>query len=413
MRARRDDKTAHLTNTPIGARATRPHLSFPRLRVGFGAKVRRSETQRSLGLCLSHDDALNVQESLRERISTQEIDWITTVDLANQHHVTPALALGLHRKNLTSLLPADLTQYLALLLDLNRRRNRMIRVQAAELITALNARDIRPLLIKGGLSLVEEDVDDGLFMMADVDIVLNEGEILRADTVLRSLGFMTFPKADHPVHARTYHRAMSLVTIDLHWHLGSQTCLLSTAAAQEASLPLYRDGMYVAVPCATHRALLPMLSFSIFEPHFGAGVIPMKGLHDFAATCRRQGDHIDWHEIIDRFCRQDLRRLAEAWLFMARHMLKARIPSNLANSSSSRRHLDRCLFQLDHPPLAQVAHRLSSPAWIFGRFRMDYRYNCGLRGPALQAARLRHAANVLARRCLPYRGRFDRSAPSQ
>jgi hypothetical protein len=369
--------------------------------------------QRSLGLCLSHDDALNVQESLRERISAQEIDWITIVDLANQHHVTPALALGLHRKNLTSLLPADLTQYLDMLLDLNRRRNLMIRVQAAELITALNARDIRPLLIKGGLSLVEEDVDDGLFMMTDVDIVLNEGEISRADTVLRSLGYMTFPKADHPVHARTYHRVMSLVTIDLHWHLGPQTCLLSTAAAQEAALPLYRDGMYVAAPCATHTALLPMLSFSIFEPHFGAGVIPMKGLHDFAATCCRQGADIDWHEIIDRFCRQDLRRRADAWLFMARHVIKARIPSNLANSSSSRRHLDRCLFQLDHPPLAQIADRLSAPGWIFGRFRMDYRYNCGLRGPALQAARLRHAANVLARRCFPYRGRFDRSAPSQ
>src|SRR6266446_1483816 len=89
LSARRDDKTAHLTNTPIGARANRPHLSFPRLRVVFGAKVRRSEMLRSLGLCLSHDDAPNVRESLRERISAQEIDWITTVDLANQHHVTP------------------------------------------------------------------------------------------------------------------------------------------------------------------------------------------------------------------------------------------------------------------------------------------------------------------------------------
>jgi putative nucleotidyltransferase-like protein len=338
---------------------------------------------------------------------------MTTVGLANQHLVTPALALGLRRKNLTSLLPDELTQYLDAILDLNRRRNRLIRIQAAELITALNEQDIRPLLIKGGLSLIEEYVDDGLFMMTDVDIVLHEGEILRADTVLRSMGYMTFPKADHPVHARTYHRAMSLVTIDLHWHLGPQTRLLSTAAAQEAAIPLYREGMYVASPCATHTALLPMLSFSIFEPHYGAGVIPMKGLHDFAATCRRKADDIDWQEIIDRFCRHDMRRLADAWLFIAGHLLRARIPSNLTNPFSSRRHLDRCLFQLDHPPLAQIVDRFSAVAWVFGRFRMDYRYSCGLHGSALQVARLRHAADVLARRCFSYRGRFDRAVPSQ
>jgi putative nucleotidyltransferase-like protein len=400
-------------NMPPGAPASRSHLSSPRSRVGRGAKVRRSETLCSLGLCLSQDDAPDVQESLRERISAQEIDWITTVGLANQHLVTPALALAFHRKNLISLLPADLTQYLEVILDLNRQRNRLIRAQAAEVITALNAKDIRPLLLKGGLSLIEKDVDDGLFMMTDVDILLHENEVSHADTVLRSLGYVTFPKMNHPVHARTYHRAMSLVTIDLHWHLGPQTRFLSTAAAQEAAIPLYRDGMHVASPCPTHTALLPMMSFAIFDAHFRAGTIPVKGLHNFAATCSRHGDRIDWHQILDVFCRHEMRRAAEAWLFMARRMLKARIPSNLANSSFGRRHLRRCLFQLNHARLALVADRVSLYAWVFGRLRMDYRYNCGLHGYSLQAARLRHAADVFTRRLFPHQRRFDLTVPSQ
>ena len=62
--------------------------------------------------------------------------------------------------------------------------------------------------------------------------------------------------------------------VDLHWHLGPQTRLLTSATAQKAAIPLCRKNMALAALCATHRALLPILSFAVFEPHYRSGAIP-------------------------------------------------------------------------------------------------------------------------------------------
>jgi hypothetical protein len=366
-----------------------------------------------LGRCLSYAGTDNGGISLREEIVRGRMDWLPVIALANRHFVTPALSLALRRKDLVELLPADLVEYLGSILDLNRRRNHWIRKQAAEAVMGLNGRGIRPVLIKGGVSLFEGDVDQALHMMADVDILLRRDEVAPATEALKSLGYVAFQEPPHPVHARTFARSMSLVTLDLHWHLGPQNRLLTADAAHRGAESRHRDGLDFAVLSVAHRALLPILNFSIFEPHYTGYTLPLKELHDFAVTCACHGDQVDWTAVIDTFHRHDLAGAAEAWLHMARFLLGVRGPEVRHERRCRRRHLRRCLVRLRHPILARVVHGLSVLIWVFDRFRMDYRYNCWLRGRQLHMARLRHALGVCGRRIRLFAGEPHRAVLSQ
>src|SRR5262249_21767594 len=136
---------------------------------------------------------------------------------------------------------------------------------------------------------------DGLHMMADVDIFEEESKLPAGATVLRSLGYF-LPRAPTPhAHAWTFHRQMSLATIDLHRHVGPQRNILSPQEAQQAAVPLSNTLRGLS---PTHRALMLLMSFGIFERHYWNGHIPLKGLHDFAALQHRHGDRIDWKAII-------------------------------------------------------------------------------------------------------------------
>jgi hypothetical protein len=375
-------------------------LSSPGPDFGF----EKARALRLLGRCLSYGGAVDGGIALREEIAHGRTVWLPVMALANRHFVTPALSLALQRKRLAELLPADLVQYLGTILDLNRRRNRRIRTQAIEAIAALNARSIRPILIKGAASLFEDCIDEGLLMMADVDILLRRQDMTPATEALQSLGYITLRELAYPVHARTFGRSMSLVTIDLHWHLGPQNRLLTADAAHRAATPLHCYGLDTAVLSATHRAVLPILSFTIFEPHYTGYALPLKELHDFAVTCARYGNQVDWTTVIETFRRHGLTGAVEAWLHMGGCLLGVRGPAMRRNRPRQRHHLRRCLFRLRHPLLAHAVHGISVLFWVFDRFRMDYRYDCGLRGWPLHAARLKHALGVCTRRLRIFAG---------
>jgi len=288
-----------------------------------------------------------------------------------------------------------------MILDLNRQRNHRIRLQAIEAIAAFNKHGIRPILLKGGLSLFEEGLDDGLLLMADVDILVQESEVLQAAAILRSIGYVTLEEDRGYAHALTFHRRATLATIDLHRHLGPQCRLLAPAAAQHAAITLPTGGVELAGLSPTHRVLLLMMTFAIFERHYRSGVIPLKGLHDLALIRCHHGDRIDWETIADTIRGHGISRAAQAWLHMANRLLHVSVPSALHETTAARLYLNRCLFQLDCPPLARVASQWGLFSWVFDRIRMDYRYRCGLRGWPLQSARIQHALGILARHNWP------------
>jgi Uncharacterised nucleotidyltransferase len=347
--------------------------------------------------CLSYEDSATERAELQHLLRRGEIDWPLVASLANRAHLTPALHLGLQRKALTELLPSDCQLYLSMIHDLNQQRNRRIVQQSTELFTALNQQGLRPVLMKGGLSLFETGSDDGLFMMADMDALLAEKEIPLAYNVLRSLGYVKLGDPPAHAHALTFDRAGELATIDLHRCVGPQVRLLNPEEARLSATALAGSRLNLAGLSPTHRVLLLLMSYCLFEPQFRSFELPLKGLHDLAVICRRHGRSIDWTRIADVMRHHSLEAAARAWFTMAHHLLLVPIPRHLCRSRADRRHLRRCLLQLDHPQLARPLRFAARLAWIFGALRMDYRYGCGLSGLPLSTARLRHALGIVRR----------------
>lgn len=357
-----------------------------------------SDAIRFIGGCVSRDDTIGSVGSLSTLLARGPIDWLVVVGVANHHAMTPALWAAMNRKGLADLLPDDVRAYLAMLYGLNRRRNHLIREQVLEAASCLNGHDIRPILMKGALGLLEDGGDEGAGIMTDADLLVRHGELPIAITALRSLGYELLAEPPAHAHACTLHRPMSLVTIDLHSDVGPQRALLSPDAVYAAARQINRTDVAVDALAVSHRVLILLMTFAVFERHYLAGHIPMRGLSHLADLCARHGRDIDWNYILETADRHRLCAQAASLLYMARELMNVPVPIPLRQRTAARRHLRRSFLQLAHPTFDRVMHAYATFAWPFNQVRMDYRHNCGTHGGALTAARIRHAIDVLVRR---------------
>lgn len=395
---------------PLGRQLDQPDRSAFRPRASRIST--RAEAAWFVGRCLS-DSTPASRSELQDILESWDIDWLVVVGLCSGILLLPALAMSLQQKALTRLLPGDLQDHLKMISGINTERNRLIARQAAASFAALNDQGIRPVLMKGALSLFEVGSDPGLAMMADVDILVAEEEFPAACRALRSLGYVTLRDPAPHDHAMTFHQAGKLVTIDLHRRVGPQVRLLDPADACRLAVELPNGNLELAALCPTHRVLLLLLSYCVFKPEYHAYEIPLRGLHDFAVICRHSGHSIDWVTIAEVVHHHSLEKPAHAWFNMAHRLLGASVPYSLRADRTADHHLDTCLSRLNLPNLAQSSGYLTRLAWAFNSLRMDYRYGCGLGGWRLAAARLHHAYVVLSRRCMPPRRRPRRIVVSQ
>jgi hypothetical protein len=374
------------------------HLSPGALLAKQGAVVTAADALLFLGRCLSFRDTAPSIAALKCAITNRDTDWTKIVGLANRNGVTPALWLALDRKGLAIDLPADLREYLMLIYDCNRQRNQIIVEQAEEAAIALNSHGIRPIFMKGCLTLLEGAGDIGSSMMTDIDMIVPEAEIPEAFRALRSLGYHLLGDSPAHAHAWTFHRPMSLVTIDLHRDVGPQRKILPSIAASRSAVAVANEAAAIEGLSVTHRVSLMIMTFGIFERHYPSGQIPLNNLHNLATLCHRHGDKIDWRSIAGmvsahRFCAE-----TAAWSVMAHRLLDVSIPDCIRRGRMARRHVRRCLLQLSFPPLDHLMRSYAAITWPFNRFRMDYRYKCGTEGLVLLTARIGHVAAILARR---------------
>ena len=359
--------------------------------------------------CLSYDGPPSIRTELAALLHRGRIDWLSVIDLSNRHFLTPALDVELQCKALAHLLPRDLRAYLDMISSDNRKRNRLIVTQAVEFFEALNSHGIRPILLKGGLFLFEAPLHEGLLMMADMDVLLPDEEFALGCSILRSLGYTSLGDIPIHAHASTFYRAGALATIDLHRHVGPQRRLLTAADARQSAVSFASHSLDLAGLSATHRVLLSLMNYCLFEPQYRNHELPLRNLHDLAVVCRQHRHRIDWDAIADTVRRNSLEVPARVWFNMARQLLSVPIPRTVCDPGAGCRRLRLCLLQLNFPRLSRLFRSGSRLAWVFGAWRMDYRYGCGLSGWPLAAARLRHATRVLLKRLripavAPHRG---------
>ncbi len=119
-----------------------------------------------------------------------QIFWDRLVQLGSMQLVLPAIYGALNRKKLVDHAPKDLVSYLQGITDLNQKRNNDILKQIDFLSKFFNTHQIDHVFLKGAAMLITKPYDTlSERMVGDIDILVSEIELLRAQQLLLDEGF--------------------------------------------------------------------------------------------------------------------------------------------------------------------------------------------------------------------------------
>lgn len=159
-----------------------------------------------LGRILALDFNPGSREILIRDFFSTPVNWNGFVKLGSDNLVLPALYLKLQKHQLTGYLPDELNVYLQGVLQLNRERNRKVLQQAGYVKDTLQTAGIECLFMKGTGHMLDELYSDiGERMVYDVDILVGEGQMMKAAEILRKEGFITQKKFNPRAMESTMH----------------------------------------------------------------------------------------------------------------------------------------------------------------------------------------------------------------
>jgi hypothetical protein len=258
-----------------------------------------------------------------ERLFVSDFPWPELLAIANRHLLTPALNQALCEKAALASIPADVRDYLATLDALNAERNQRLAAQAAEVIAALNRRDIEPLLLKGAAALFEAPCPARMIGDLDLVVALDEG-----DAAVAALAALGYRRVSPPSpHTRgDFARPQDVGAIDLHVALLAEPDLLPRAAVRSVRQRQGALSFHVLSP--TDRALHLILHDLVQDHGYFDGALNLRHLHELALAMR--ADAVAWDNIAAHLAQLrlgaalDIACAAAAFLFAVPNPLPAR-----------------------------------------------------------------------------------------
>ncbi|HTY69606.1 MAG TPA: nucleotidyltransferase family protein [Alphaproteobacteria bacterium] len=321
-------------------------------------------------------------------------DWTRPLALANAHLVSPAMYASLAGANALASIPNDTREYLALLYGLNRDRNRALRRQAIELLAALNAAGIYPLLLKGALSLFGGLYPDvAARMIRDLDILVPAAQLGDATRTLGSLGYAVIARyeAGHNAYG-DFARPHDPGAVDVHLELVETPYLLPATEVWARAKPKEAaPGAVFFVPSPSDAALHHLLHAQVHHrANFYRGVLELRQLHEFALLIERCAD-VDWEAIQTRLAAHRLDLVLESYALAAQRLFDCGWPLPQPPSSRAIAQCRRGFIRLCWPMLAMIAAPLANVRSAFAWHRMQHLYAAG----SLMGCRLQHAVQFM------------------
>ena len=156
-----------------------------------------------------------------------QIFWDRLIQLGSSQLVLPAIYGALKRKKLINQAPKDLVSYLQEITDLNLKRNTAIFKQIYFLSELFNRHQIEHVFLKGAAMLITNPYDAlSERMVGDIDILVCENDLLRAQQLLIDEGFdavsneFSFTKDLHSVkHLKRISHPNFIAAVEIHRNL--------------------------------------------------------------------------------------------------------------------------------------------------------------------------------------------------
>ena len=117
--------------------------------------------------------------------------WDLLVKVGSSHLLLPAIYAAMKRKKIDHYCPKDLTIYLKEISDLNNERNNKIKKQIELLDEIFKKNKIKHVFLKGAALILTEPYDTlRERMIGDIDILVQENDLNRAQRILLDFGFV-------------------------------------------------------------------------------------------------------------------------------------------------------------------------------------------------------------------------------
>jgi len=352
-------------------------VNVPELTVPFVALVRSGATGRPLPRALPEPDAGA---------------WEDLLLLARKHEVGPLLHAAVGRSPLAA--PGPVYEGLRQAARVSEVRAARALDQLAGVVTALNARGIQPLLLKGALFSFRYYGSPGLRPFGDLDLLVPAAACEDAVTALEAIGYHTALGRDRAgqeyLLEDEYHRALCRkggLKLEVHWSL-----LHPESRIQLDLEALWRRSEEVTSPGGRARAFSPEDEVVFMAVHAAKHQfrMPFRHLADLAALLTARAA-LDWERVWREGDACNAGREVAAYLGAACELGVAELPEAVRRKAleSRRRREEAALlaryavewpfFEHPHGIIEMLASR--SPASILRSFG-EILFGAGAPGPS-------------------------------
>ncbi len=355
---------------------------------------------RLLSQILCPDNPDPERQELQRILGQPAFQWQVFMDLVNAELLAPAVWTALREKQLATALPNEIQAYLEEIYSLNAQRNAGIVSQAHDVIALLNARNIIPTALKGSTYLLADMLEDpAQRMMYDLDLLVPAGQLAEAVAALKAAGYESDPArekklADHH-HAAPLYKPGVYAAIELHHEVlhASAARVLKTRDCLAQAVPIYRHGLQFNVLCPEHQVLHNVLHAEIVDRYYERHIIKLRSLLDLQTLIASHRQTLDWAAVQATLSRHSLRKVLNAYLYLAHRILRLSLPAEIAPGWRSHWYYLRCLAGMRWDGFLFLEKKLLR----FSRYEICQRYHCEDDDFSVFVARLQYTWYLLTR----------------
>lgn len=284
----------------------------------------------------------------------RNVDWMSLIGLANQTLTTPALIDVVERY--PDDIPQDVHDFVVEIFKRNAVRNERLSTQLVEAVTALNAEQITPVLMKGSAVLASSHCRIPARLISDLDILVLPDQAKLAANCLGKLGYSVHCEAPDgaPKWYVDLQRPGDVGMIDLHQKPPGHGFFygMSGDVIQNCRLVSWR-GVSVYVPSSTYHALVLVVHDQFQDADYWVGKIDLRHLLDLRDLAN-ESDGLDWKLLSVLVPGELARNAVETQLVALSLLLGVNVPSEFLSRAIPRIQHRRRMLQMRLPALRRA-----------------------------------------------------------
>jgi hypothetical protein len=303
---------------------------------------------------------LSVNEA-RERPRIEVEDWPAIFQVGGDLGLIPALLARLRRQPDWREIPQAAREHMEAITSLEETRAAALRLQAEQIVSALNLERVVPLALRETIDLLEgPELTPGGRAPRELRILVRPEELAKTVSVLGCLGYVCRKRHRDggPVFA-VYGRPGDIGPVHVHTKLVDAEGALDPEAVRRRAIEVEQEDFLVCAPHLADRLLHLLLPTGDEDPGEASRAgTRLDRLYDFAVLAHRSAGGADWQEIESAAARSGLLIRLHSQVLAASRLLDLPWPLHMTPRVLARFNFSRRVVQLRYPLLARIA-----PLW--------------------------------------------------